>query len=108
MDAPDVSQEDCIVYAVGVLPLERFWYQSGKAQGGREFPVFKMVEDLSDDFHWKVWSCLLAKVGAEGFWRGRGRCVGDGRWLRAVFTWNRREVVCLKIVLSQTMGQQFV
>lgn len=34
VDTSDISKEDCIVYGVGVLPLERFWYLGGKAQGG--------------------------------------------------------------------------
>jgi len=80
MDAPDVSREDCIICATGVFPLERSGYQGGKAQGGREFPVSKVVEDLGDNFHRKIWSCLMTKVRTKGFWRGRGRCVCDGGW----------------------------
>lgn len=86
VDTPGVSQKDCIVCAVGILPLKRFGYQSGEAEGGREFPVFKIVEDLGDDFHRKIWGCLETKVGTKGFWRRRGRCICDGRWLRAILT----------------------
>lgn len=53
---PDVSYEDSVVCAVGVLPLEWFGYQSGKTQSGGEFPVSKVVEDLGNDFYRKVWS----------------------------------------------------
>ena len=77
VDTSDVSQEDCMVYVVGVLPLERFGCQSGKAQGGREFPVLEIVEDLGDDFYRKIWGCLMANVGTEGLRRGGRGCVGD-------------------------------
>ena len=76
-----------MVRAVGLLPLERFRYQSGKTEGGREFPVFKMVEDLGDNFHWEIWSRLMTMVGTEGFWRGGRRRIYDGRRARAGFTW---------------------
>ena len=69
VDASDVSREDCMVYAVGVLPLERFGYPGWKAQGGREFPVSKVIEDFGDGFYREVWSCLVTKVRTREFWR---------------------------------------
>jgi len=93
-----------MVYATGVLPLERFGYQSGKTQSGREFPVFKVIEDLGDDFHRKIWSHLVTEMRTRGFWRGGGGCVGDWRRLWGIFAWNGREVVCLEIVLGETVG----
>jgi hypothetical protein len=38
-----------------------------------------MVEDFGDDFHGKIWGCLVTKVGMEVFWRRRGRCIEDER-----------------------------
>lgn len=104
MDTPDISQEDCVIYAVGVLPLERFGYLGGEAEGSREFPVSKMIEDLGNDFYRKIWSGLMTKVRTRGFRRGRGRGVGDGQWLGSIFAWNRREVICLEIILSEAIG----
>jgi hypothetical protein len=77
-----------MVYAVGILPLERSGYQSGKAQGGREFPVSEMVEDFGNNFYRKIWGFLVTEVRTKGFWRGGRGCVGDGRRLWAILACN--------------------
>ena len=55
VDTPNVSREDCVVYGICVLPLGRFGYQRGKAEGSGEFPVFEMVENLGNDLYRKIW-----------------------------------------------------